>query len=332
MDNPEFSLIIINHNYGCYLDQCIQSCLSQSFPSKELIVVDDGSTDHSTEILLSYGKKIKALTQKNSGQSSAINLGYQASQGKWIWFLDADDYLLPHALQLVADVAIKEKPALIFGQALRVDSKGKALPSRKQRPEPVRRGVLWPEIIYEGSARLPPASCLIFQRIVLEKILPVPKQRIPIASDDYLRRRSLFYGNGWGLKENIIAYRQHSRNYSRLYTRAWISIKKNWTQQAWTYHYVRMEALRLKHPYPASRRKLEIAHALIYIAICQERGRHQNQALADLKESFKNDHSLLIWKKIAYLLSGYLVWLFPASWGRALILLIERYKSFQIGW
>jgi len=97
----KLSIIIPVYNAEIYLNECIDSILSQSFDNFELIIVNDGSTDHSKEILEKYAKsdgRIKLLNKKNSGASSARNLGLQQSCGEWIVFVDSDDYLPEGAL------------------------------------------------------------------------------------------------------------------------------------------------------------------------------------------------------------------------------------------
>lgn len=81
-----------------WLRECIQSALDQDWPAKEVLVVDDGSTDGSAEIIRSFGDRIRAIFLPHAGQSSARNAILAQARGEWIQFLDADDYLLPHKL------------------------------------------------------------------------------------------------------------------------------------------------------------------------------------------------------------------------------------------
>lgn len=75
-----------------YVREAVDSVLNQSFPSVELIVVDDGSTDRSREILASYGSRIRVLSQENRGPYPARNFGISESHGEFVAFLDADDW------------------------------------------------------------------------------------------------------------------------------------------------------------------------------------------------------------------------------------------------
>lgn len=96
---PLVSVIIPNYNYARYLQQAIDSVLSQTYPNVEVVVVDDGSQDDSAAVLASYGASIKWLRQQNCGVAVARNRGAQASSGDYLAFLDADDYWLPTKLE-----------------------------------------------------------------------------------------------------------------------------------------------------------------------------------------------------------------------------------------
>jgi hypothetical protein len=88
-----FSIIINNYNYGCFIKQAIDSALGQKYTLKEVIVVDDGSTDNSAEILQSYGSQIQAILKTNGGQASTYNTGFAKAKGELVLFLDSDDFL-----------------------------------------------------------------------------------------------------------------------------------------------------------------------------------------------------------------------------------------------
>lgn len=124
------SILINNYNYASFLTQAIDSALNQTYSDCEVIVVDDGSTDHSREIMQQYGHKITPIFQENGGQASAFNSGFAKSQGDIICFLDADDVFLPHkAQQLVDIVATHPNVGWMFHALERVDLQLKPLPA-----------------------------------------------------------------------------------------------------------------------------------------------------------------------------------------------------------
>ncbi len=105
---PLLSVIIPVYNVEQYLKECLDSVLAQNLESMEVICVNDGSTDGSLEILEHYATQytnLQIITQPNGGLSAARNTGLRAATGKWVYFLDSDDWLYPDALQKVVEVA-----------------------------------------------------------------------------------------------------------------------------------------------------------------------------------------------------------------------------------
>ncbi|MFW6011213.1 MAG: glycosyltransferase [Desulfosalsimonas sp.] len=92
--NPLVSVIIPVYNRRAWIAQAVDSVLCQNYKPFELIVVDDGSTDGTMEILSAYGNKIRVIRQPNSGVSAARNKGAAAAEGNLLAFLDSDDYWL----------------------------------------------------------------------------------------------------------------------------------------------------------------------------------------------------------------------------------------------
>jgi glycosyltransferase involved in cell wall biosynthesis len=86
------SIIIPCYNSEAYIRQAVESALGQTYPNKEVIVVNDGSTDRSLEILQEYQDRIKVVSQQNRGLPAARNAGIRASSGDFLAFLDSDDY------------------------------------------------------------------------------------------------------------------------------------------------------------------------------------------------------------------------------------------------
>jgi len=96
---PSVSIIIATYNYGNFITKAVESVLKQTFSDREIIVIDDGSKDHTAEVLKPYLDRIRYFKQEHLGVSAARNLGIHKAVGKYFLFLDADDYLLPHALE-----------------------------------------------------------------------------------------------------------------------------------------------------------------------------------------------------------------------------------------
>ena len=92
-DYPLVSIVIPCFNREKEISDAINSALSQTYASIEIIIVDDGSTDNSIEVIKRYGEKVKLIAQPNSGVSAARNTGFELAKGKFIVFLDSDDWL-----------------------------------------------------------------------------------------------------------------------------------------------------------------------------------------------------------------------------------------------
>src|SRR5690348_12287413 len=98
---PWVSIVITNYNYAAYLRDSVESALAQDHAAAEVIVVDDGSTDGSLEVLSllkDAHPELTLLLGANGGQAAAMNRGWRAARGEWVLFLDADDFLEPGAV------------------------------------------------------------------------------------------------------------------------------------------------------------------------------------------------------------------------------------------
>src|ERR1019366_4357461 len=102
---PLVSILINNYNYGRFLRDAIDSALNQTYSNIEVIVVDDGSTDSSREIIATYEKRIIPVLKANGGQASAFNAGFAASKGDWVYLLDSDDLFNAKKVERVWELA-----------------------------------------------------------------------------------------------------------------------------------------------------------------------------------------------------------------------------------
>lgn len=111
MENEDYfiSVVIPNYNYERYVGEAIESALGQTYDHREIIVVDDGSTDNSVKVIKSFGDKVRLIKQENQHASAARNTGIGASRGKWIAFLDSDDQWHPQKLEFQIE-ALKRHP------------------------------------------------------------------------------------------------------------------------------------------------------------------------------------------------------------------------------
>lgn len=208
--NPLVSIIINNYNYESYIHDAIKSALNQTYQPIEIIVVDDGSTDNSVEVIKSYGDKITPIFKKNGGQSSACNMGFKASKGEIIFFLDADDFYYPDAVEKVVKAWTKNTSKAHF-RLHKIDMDGKKIglvPSKKRK---LIEGEAWKEVFSCGNIVSPPMSGNVYSREALSYIMPAPEDD-SIGFESYLLKRVPFYGNYVKVDEPLGVYRIHNRN------------------------------------------------------------------------------------------------------------------------
>lgn len=136
MNNPLLSIVIANYNYGRFLEEAIQSVLSQSCNDYELIIVDGGSTDDSVEVIKKYEDKIAWwVSEKDKGQSDAFNKGFAHAKGQFLTWLNADDVMLSGVIEKLKCVAEKHPKCEWFvGGVLWLDPEMKVVNCGRGRP------------------------------------------------------------------------------------------------------------------------------------------------------------------------------------------------------
>jgi GT2 family glycosyltransferase len=111
--NPRVSVIIPTYNRAWIIKEAVDSVLVQDYKDFELIVVDDGSTDNTSDVLAPYGEDVRVLFQENKGVSAARNRGVTEASGRFVAFLDSDDLWLPKKLSIQVEFFNKTPDALI---------------------------------------------------------------------------------------------------------------------------------------------------------------------------------------------------------------------------
>jgi glycosyltransferase involved in cell wall biosynthesis len=208
---PIVSIIIVNYNYGRFLREAIDSALRQTYPRTEVVVVDDGSTDNSREIIASYGSKVVPVLKKNGGQGSALNAGFAASRGEIVIFLDADDYLFPHTAERV--VAVWEPGvAKVHYRLETVDAFGKRLGFEPPRDRLLSNGEVLPILLEKGYYSTNVCSGNAFGRAALEQVLPMPESKYRMFAESYTNILLPFFGPVSSMEEVLGAYRLHGNN------------------------------------------------------------------------------------------------------------------------
>ncbi len=204
------SIVVNNYNYARFLTECIDSALHQTYTAVEVVVVDDGSTDESRDVIRNYGDRIKAVLKNNGGQGSAINAGFAASTGSIVIFLDADDALTPDAIERVVS-GWNPCVARLQYRLDCVNESGEPLGTSVGPNDGLRRlGAMG--VLIGPFAMASPTSGNAFSRRALERILPMPESDWKICADAYLSTMSSLFGEVVSIPDALGMYRQHQSN------------------------------------------------------------------------------------------------------------------------
>ncbi len=205
------SVVVSSYNYGRYLRAAIDSALAQQSDRLQVIVVDDGSTDDSIDIIKSYGARIEALFQKNQGQVLSCTAGLKLCRHEIIIFLDSDDRLEPFAAEEIMalwtpeTVKVQYVQQAINGEGALVNTIFPKYPHRLT-PAAIKaellRASVYPATTTSGTA---------FSRMFLTEVMPIPASyRCHI--DDALNVVAPLYGDVQTLRKTLGQYRVHDRN------------------------------------------------------------------------------------------------------------------------
>lgn len=242
-NNPLVSVIVNNYNYARFLPAAIDSVLRQTYPAIELIVVDDGSTDRSQEIICGYGERLVPLLKQNGGQASAFNAGFARCHGDVVIFLDSDDVLLPDAIRRVVD-AFHANPALakVHYRMAVIDATGGCTGDLKPPPHvrmlegDLRRQYLtFPDDVW----RLP-TSGNAYAAAALRQIFPVPEEGYRGGADTYLTHLAPLFGPVHFIDQVSAYYRVHGANNYELASANLnlVRIRRNVTHAIQTHAYI----------------------------------------------------------------------------------------------
>jgi glycosyltransferase involved in cell wall biosynthesis len=244
---PTVSIIINNYNYDRFLAEAIDSALNQTYTNTEVIVVDDGSTDNSHDVISAYGTRIIPVLKQNGGQTSALNAGVEASQGEIIFFLDADDVFFPHKVEkmvkLFAQVAQDSPDAMISNYIETINEVGEPIDIgildtlsnafrwdylheiRGRRSRLFEEGVMTrlstPEQAFQFAAKyrfIPflamPTSGFAISRSLMKKIFPIllNETAMSIGADEFVVKGASLLGTVYLTNSVLTKYRIHGKN------------------------------------------------------------------------------------------------------------------------
>jgi glycosyltransferase involved in cell wall biosynthesis len=218
MSGPLVSILINNYNYARFLGVAIDSALTQSYVSTEVLVVDDGSTDNSREVISRFGNRVTAIFKENGGQASSFNAGVSACRGDILCFLDADDFFYPDKVSRVVEFfhehAENLKPIMLHHLLAVKNDTGADVEGRpygKTHPSPMnlyafaqRHNFIW----YEAG----PTTSISLNRILTDRLFPIPEKGVRISGDDFIVCGASLLADVYSIKEILGGYRVHEKN------------------------------------------------------------------------------------------------------------------------
>lgn len=164
MSRPLVTIVTPSLNQGRFLRETITSILGQDYPHVEYLIQDGGSTDESAAVAAAFGDRLTWISERDTGQSNAINRGFRRARGEIVGWVNADDVLQPGALTKIVEAATRRPDAgLYFGDGELIDEQGHLL-QRITVPRPLR---LW-DLVHHSFPIVQPAA--FFRRDLVERL------------------------------------------------------------------------------------------------------------------------------------------------------------------
>ena len=201
---PLVSVVIPSYNYGHFIGQAVESVLNQSYKNIEIIVVDDGSQDHTDQILAEFGNRITVIKSENQGACTARNLGILHSKGELIAFLDADDYWEPTKTEIQVKALISSRTDLNYCEMIIDDG---STHRKSLSPNPEELSTAW---FHKNPGRTPFAPSVVLMRRELVARTSGWNTNLKSPAEDFdFFRRSIKYGKFSKVQEPLVVHRNH---------------------------------------------------------------------------------------------------------------------------
>jgi glycosyltransferase involved in cell wall biosynthesis len=209
------SVMMPAYNAAAYIAGAIESVVAQSYALWELIIVDDGSTDATTQEVARFGDpRIRLVRQPNGGEASARNRALALACGEWIAFLDADDQFLPDHLKLCVEHLIRHREVdAVYTDGLYIDPAGHPLERLSSRRRGPFAGLIFEQFVRASDVLGPPICAMIRRSVIYAHDLTFDT-RIVIGPDwDFFTRLAQFAPFGY-IDEVTCLYRLHASSIS----------------------------------------------------------------------------------------------------------------------
>lgn len=206
------AILINNYNYGRYVGRAIESALAQSYRDCKVVVVDDGSTDESWQVMRSFGQRITAVRQDNGGQGAAYNTGWRHNDAECVLFLDADDLLdhdaIERGVRAMKGEPDDDQPIAMVSWTLRlIDRDGHA--QGGVTPYLMHGGDVTPVIRRFGHYAGPPSSGNLYRSDAIAPLFPFDGSKWRRAADTVPFIGAPFAGRVKAIGTPLGSYRLH---------------------------------------------------------------------------------------------------------------------------
>jgi glycosyltransferase involved in cell wall biosynthesis len=214
MTKPFVTALVDTFNHEAFIEEALHSVLAQDFPSSEMeiLVVDDGSTDRTPELVRKFESRVRLLRKVNGGQASAFNAGIAEARGEIVAFLDGDDWWAANKVKRMAEVFSSHPEIGFAGHSIT-----EVLLDGRQRIEQLRADTWFQVNSPEGACTFRTrknflgTSRMTIRTELVKKILPVPDALV-IQADEYLFTLAAVLAPAVVLSEPLTFYRHHSAN------------------------------------------------------------------------------------------------------------------------
>jgi glycosyltransferase involved in cell wall biosynthesis len=213
---PLVSIMMPAYNAEKYIGQAIESVLNQAYPNWELIIVNDGSKDGTEKVIARFqDKRIKAISQRNSGEAAARNLALKAVQGEYLAFLDADDVFLSHHLeQTVAYLVDHPQIDAVYTDGHYCDQDGNLLQTLSSLRRGPFEGRLFDELVRASDVFGPPTCVVLGYHLIKQHNLTFDPAIVIGPDWDFMTRYSEHARFGY-VNQHTCLYRVHQTNITK---------------------------------------------------------------------------------------------------------------------
>jgi glycosyltransferase involved in cell wall biosynthesis len=221
LSSTKISVIIPTYNRSHLIKDAVESVLSQTYQDFELIIIDDGSTDNTREVLAEYGERLQYIYQENQGRSAARNHGINLAKGEYIAFLDSDDVWFPDKLARQVPIleSAPDNVVLVHGYKCIVDKNLQPIPGWELKLRKLYTLAERGEETYENYLH---SNCIFTSTILARKAAIIEISGYDTSTqgvedlDFYLRLLLLNYNFAFISEPPLIKYRWHGDNTNQL--------------------------------------------------------------------------------------------------------------------